>query len=67
MFTACFDVPILRLLKERRKTPLLKEWIAFIFDRQEQFDAEIFSLHAHLQSPESEHRARLGSITFDDK
>jgi hypothetical protein len=63
----CAHVAILRLLKEQKDTLLSKELIAFVFDRQPQFDAETLKVHAHLQSPESEHRSRVGSLTFDDK
>jgi len=41
--------------------------MAFIFDRQEQFDAEMKRVHASLETTECEFHSKVGSMSFEDK
>jgi hypothetical protein len=41
--------------------------MAFIFDRQQQFDTEMKRVHASLETTECEFHSQVGSISFEDK
>jgi hypothetical protein len=63
----CGHMAMLRLLKAEKYEINSKDLMAFIFDRQEAFDAEMLKVHAALATPRCEFHAQVGSITFDDK
>jgi hypothetical protein len=63
----CGHMAMLRMLKAGKYEINSKELMAFIFDRQNEFDAEMLKVHAALATSKCEFHSQVGSITFDDK
>jgi hypothetical protein len=63
----CGHVAMLAMLKAEKEVIRSKELVAFIFDRQQEFDAEMLKVHANLDTAACEYHSQVGSIVFDDK
>jgi hypothetical protein len=63
----CGHTAMLRMLKAEKYAINSKELMAFIFDRQPEFDAEMLKVHAHMATPQCEFYSQVGSIAFEDK
>lgn len=63
----CAHISMLRLLKAIKYEVPSKELVAFVCDRQPQFEKEMKKVHAHMQTKACEFHNQVGSISFEDK
>jgi hypothetical protein len=63
----CATDVLLRLVIALKETVRLKELVAFVFDRQKEFEAEMVRLHGMMCDPDFPLHHQMGSITFADK
>lgn len=66
-YLICAHTVMIRMLKAAKYELDSRELMAFIFDRQEQFESEMLRVHRELTLASCEFHSQVGSISFDDK
>lgn len=63
----CGHVALLSTIDGVKNHIRSKELVAFIFDRQEKYDAEMLRVHSRFTKADCEFHSQVGSLTFEDK